>query len=116
MKRPEQDLQRAVFEHIRVRSVPVFVWHTPNGGWRSKAEAAIMKGLGVLPGIPDVIAIKGGRVYALELKTPGGRLTEQQEQVLIALREAGATAAHAHGLDQALRLLEAWGLLRGRAT
>jgi len=28
-----------------------------------KAEAAIMKGLGVLPGIPDVCAVKDGRDY-----------------------------------------------------
>jgi hypothetical protein len=33
--------------------------------------------------------------------------------VLIELREAGAMATHAHGLDEALRVLEGWGLLRG---
>ena len=30
--------------------------------------------------------------------------------------EAGAMATHAHGLDQALRVLEGWGLLRGRSS
>ena len=70
-----------------------------------------MKGLGVVAGVPDVIAIKDGHCYALELKAAGGKLTKKQEDVLIALRRAGATASHAHGLDQALRMLEAWGLL-----
>ena len=115
MKRPEQAIQRAVFQHFRARSAPgVVAWHTPNGGARRKTEAAIMKGLGVVAGIPDVCAIKGGRAYFLELKPEGGRLTKAQEQTLIDLREAGAMATHAHGLDQALRVLEGWGLLRGR--
>ena len=52
----------------------------------------------------------------LELKAEGGRLTEAQEHVLIKLRAAGATATHAHGLDQALRILECWGLLQGRSS
>jgi hypothetical protein len=32
------------------------------------------------------------------------------------LRAAGAMATHAHGLDQALRILEGWGILRGAAS
>lgn len=117
MKRPEQQIQRAVFQHLRQRPARgVIAWHTPNGGARSKAEAAIMKGLGVTRGIPDVCAIKDGKFYALELKPEGGRLTDDQENMLVALREAGAMATHAHGLDQALRVLEGWGLLRGQVT
>jgi len=82
----------------------------------TKTEAKILKGLGVLPGIPDVLAVKDGRLFALELKAEGGRLSKQQEQTLIELRAAGVMATHAHGLDQALRVLEGWSLLRGRMT
>ena len=64
--------------------------------------------------MPDVIAVKDGRTYALELKAEGGRLTEAQEHVLIKLRAAGAMATHAHGLDQALRILEGWGIFAER--
>ena len=113
----EQQIQKAVFQHFAQRSAPgVVAWHTPNGGFRRKAEAAIMKGLGVLPGLPDVIAVKGGKLFALELKKPGGRLTRAQERMLIDLRAAGAMAMHAHGLDQALGQLERWGLLLGKVT
>src|SRR5262245_58404644 len=115
MSRPEQQIQRAVFEHFRMRAAPgVIAWHTPNGGWRSKAEASILAGLGVRSGMPDVFALRNGRLFALELKPDGGRLTESQEQTLIALRAAGAEATHTHGLDQALAKLEQGGLLRGR--
>jgi hypothetical protein len=111
----EQQIQRAVFQHLRARGAPgVFAFHPANGGFRRLVEAKILQGLGVTSGVPDVIAIKEGRAYALELKAEGGRLSEAQQQVLIRLRAAGAMATHAHGLDQALRILEGWQLLRGR--
>jgi hypothetical protein len=56
----------------------VFAFHVPNGGARRPIEAAILKGLGVVPGVPDVIAIKGGHVFALEIKVIGGRLCPAQ--------------------------------------
>jgi hypothetical protein len=115
--RPEDIIQRAVFEHLRVRSAPaVFAFHPANGGWRSRIEAAILKGLGVHPGVPDVIAIRGGYVYALELKPPGGRLTAAQTSAHAALRAAGADVAVSYGLYDALNRLAAWGLLRGQAA
>ena len=77
--RPEQQIQRAVFEHLAIRAAStVFAFHPANGGWRSRVEAAILKGMGVKAGVPDIIAIKGGQCYALELKAPGGRLTPAQ--------------------------------------
>src|SRR5262245_17133005 len=116
-KRPEQAIQKAVFDHIRTRGVPgLFAFHPANGGYRKPIEAAILKGMGVVAGVPDVIAIHQGRCYAMELKPEGGKLTENQERALIALREAGAEATHAHGIDQALQILERWGLLRGRSA
>ena len=67
--RPEQAIQRAVFDHLRQRGAPgTFAFHPPNGGWRSVIEAAILKGLGVVAGTPDVIVLKGGATYALELR------------------------------------------------
>src|SRR5262249_39965113 len=104
--RPEDALQRAIVEHYRQRAAPgVFMFAVPNGGFRRPVEAAILKATGTVAGIPDTIWIKGGQVYALELKAPGGRLTPAQEEVLVKLRECGARACHVHGLDQALASL-----------
>jgi hypothetical protein len=115
-RRVEQNIQRAVFQHLRARAAPgVFYFHCPNGGWRSKIEAAIFRGLGVVPGIPDVLALKDGRLFALELKADRGRLTPVQATAHVLLRQAGATINTAVGLDAAIRQLETWGLLRGKA-
>ena len=116
-RRPEDVIQRAVFQHLRARGAPgVFAFHPANGGYRKPVEAAIMKGLGVVAGVPDVIAIHEGRCFALELKAEGGRATPQQLAAAAAMEAAGAFTAIAEGLDRALAILEAWGLLRGRAS
>ena len=115
--RPEAAIQRAVFQHLRARGAPgVFAFHPANGGYRKPVEAAILKGLGVVAGVPDVFAVHNGRCFALELKAEGGRATDKQLETIAALREAGAFTAIAEGLDCALAVLKAWGLLRGRAS
>jgi hypothetical protein len=114
--RPEDIIQRAVFEHLRLRSAPgIFSFHPANGGARSPIEAKILKGLGVRAGVPDVIAIHHGRVYAIEIKTENGRATGAQLQAIEDIRRAGGHAEICRGLDHALAQLETWGLLRGRA-
>jgi len=113
--RPEQMIQRAVFEHLRTRAAPgVFAFHVPNGGYRKPVEAAIMKGLGIVAGVPDVIAIHEGRVYGLELKAEGRSATPKQLEAVAAMEAAGAYCAIAEGLDRAIACLEAWGILRGQ--
>jgi hypothetical protein len=109
----ETQIQRACFEHLRIRGAPgVFAFHPANGGFRRPVEAAILKGMGVISGTPDIIAIHQGRCFALELKAEGGRATDKQLACIAAMRAAGAITAIAVGLDHALATLENWGLLR----
>ena len=113
----EQQIQRALFDHLRLRAAPgVFAFHVPNGGYRKPIEAAILRGLGVRAGVPDVVAIHNGRCYALELKAEGGRATPKQLEATAAMEAAGAYCCIAEGLDRALATLEAWGILRGTAS
>jgi hypothetical protein len=114
--RPEQAIHRAVVAHLKARAVPGLFWfHVPSGAFfGGRHQGAIMKSLGWMAGLPDIIAIKRGKPYALELKVEGGKLSLAQEACLIRLRECGVTATHAHGLDQAIRVLEMWGLLSGK--
>jgi hypothetical protein len=113
---PEHLIQRAVFDHLRARSLPgVFAFAVPNGGYRRPTEAAIFKGGGVIAGIPDVIIIKSGRMYALELKRVGGKVSREQHNTMKDLTECGATCAVAYGIDAAIIQLEDWQLLRGKS-
>jgi VRR-NUC domain len=112
---PESAIQKAVFQHLAARSAPyTFAFHVPNGGWRSPAEAAILKGQGVVPGVPDLIVIKEGLPFGLELKAQGGRVSDAQAEALEAMKAAGADVGVTHGLDAALAWLLARGILKGR--
>ena len=112
-RRLEQKLQKTVLEHLTWRGMPgMFVFHYPAGGWRSPIEAAIFQSLGVVAGIPDILIIRAGHVFALELKTAHGRLTGTQIETQARLRAAGAEVATAVELDDALEQLTQWELLR----
>jgi hypothetical protein len=112
--RPEDQIQRAVFQHIKLRGVPGLVAiHPANGGFRKPVEAKILAGLGVTKGAPDILAWHAGKAFALELKSEQGRATEAQLEMLARLDAQGVYTCVAVGLDRALAVLEAWGLLRG---
>lgn len=116
MKRPEQAIHKAVVKHLVVRGMPnVFFFHPANGGFRRPMEAMIFKSLGVRPGVPDLVILKGGECFGLELKASKGALTPSQRLVHAAMQDAGARTAVAHSLDDALVTLEGWGILRGAA-
>ena len=116
MQRPEQQIHKAVVEHLRVRGVRGLVWwHPPNGGGRGKRAARARH-----PGIHGpasarcirIIALHDGRVFALELKADNGRASEAQLAFLADMERAGACTCLARGIDAAVGALEQWGLLR----
>ena len=100
----EEAIQRAVFTHLRMRAAPgVVAFHVPNGGYRRPVEAARLKGLGMRPGVPDVVAIHRGQSNSC-VRAAGA--TDAQRQAIEDLRAAGGHAKICHGLDQALSTLE----------
>lgn len=114
---PEVAIQCTVIAHLQARAVPgVIYFHTPNGGYRGKTEAAQFKAMGVLPGVSDLILFHEGKLYCLELKAQGGRASEEQLAFIHAMERQGAYTAIATGLDRALATLEQWGLLRGSSV
>jgi hypothetical protein len=66
--------------------------------------------------VPDLIIIKGGEMFALELKSMDGRVSPAQRLCHAAMQAAGAKTAIAKGLDEALITLEVWGILRRAAA
>jgi hypothetical protein len=116
MKRDEDQIQRAIIKHYKARAAPgTFCFAVANGGYRRPVEASILKGLGVVAGVPDLIWIRDGKMYGLEVKTKEGRLSTAQMVVASAINDCGGFCAVAYGLDKALAILEAWGLLKGKS-
>jgi hypothetical protein len=116
MQRSEQETQRAVLDHLRMRGNRGLVYFAvPNGGYRSSVEAGIMKGLGVRAGVSDLILLYSGAFYAMELKSDKGKATLPQAAFLAEVRAAGGHTAVCGSLDAAIERLESWGLIRGKA-
>jgi len=87
------------------------VFAVPNGGLRSKAEAARLKWTGVVAGVPDLAVVApGGRVFFLEVKTEAGRLSADQRAVHDRLVALGTPAAIVRSIDEARLAFAAWGL------
>jgi VRR-NUC domain len=113
--RPEAAIHAAVCDHLRLRAKPDVLWlHPANGGTRDIREAMVLKRMGVLPGASDLLLWHNGSSFCLELKAPGGRLSDAQRDFLARFNDAGGHSACAEGLDHALQILEAWQLMRGR--
>ncbi len=110
---PTEDvIQRAVIRHLEIRARNGVAWfHPPNGGWRSKVEAARFVAMGVRAGVPDIAIIADGRALFLELKASRGRLSPAQADMHNRLKAAGAEVVTAYGIDEAIAALEAWGVL-----
>jgi hypothetical protein len=81
MKRPEEQLQRAVCALLAIyeaRGLLCFC-AVPNGGYRSPAEAGILIGMGVKRGVPDLLVwTPEGHSFGVELKGPRGRESDAQ--------------------------------------
>lgn len=81
------------------------MYHIPNGGKRTKSEAARFKMQGVKSGIPDIfLSVPRGGYCGLyiELKrVKGGRISESQGKILKQLEIQGYASVVCYGAEQA---------------
>ena len=110
---PERTAQIMLCKHIALRKVPGLWWtHIPNGGSRNIIEASLLKKMGTLAGVPDLLFLLDGNNYWLELKAAGGRLSAAQRACGEAIKAAGGKWTTAFGLDDAIETLLGWGLIK----
>jgi len=84
VKVTETDIRRQIQDYLRIRGWFVFY---------------ILQGLGAYKGIPDLIAVKNGRVLFIELKTARGRQSDYQKQFPADLEAAGGEYVLCRGVD-----------------
>jgi Holliday junction resolvase len=80
----EADIQRACKEWLQYHGWFVFKVHQSLGSYK---------------GISDLIAIKNGRTIFVEIKTPKGRLSKQQEAFCEAIERHGGQYIVARGVE-----------------
>lgn len=99
----EAEVERAVREFLELRG---WVVYKTDAG--EAARASRRRGVrgSLTPGAPDLIALKGGRGFAIEVKRPGGRLRPSQRMEHARLEAAGVPVVVAYGLEDVARFLE----------
>jgi hypothetical protein len=107
----EARIQAAIIEWIRLVAPQVLAFHVPNGGLRTKSEAARLRWVGVLAGVPDLIVLAPvGKAFCLEVKPPGEHLSPEQREIFDTLTATGISCAVVHSIDDARRAFKAWGV------
>ncbi len=119
-------IHRAIVDHVRgnirrgneiIRSTPpfhgLFITHIYAG--RSKEEGFFLKMLGVVSGVPDLLAIwpdkaKGYDIGFIEVKTPIGQLSAPQRKFHGFCLHLGIKWGIARSVDDAHKLFIKWGL------
>lgn len=83
-RHPESIIQRQSVKWFRTQYTEIcnLLFSIPNGGFRNKIEASIMKGEGVVSGVSDLILLYSNGIYnalCIEMKVPGGKQTANQK-------------------------------------
>ena len=82
--------------------------HVPNGGLRTKSEAAKLKAMGVVAGAADIfVPVPSGGWHGLwiEMKQGAGRVAKVQEEFGQAMIDAGYAWAACWGHEEAWRVV-----------
>ena len=114
----EDDLQKSLMRYVRAAYPPErhLYCHIPNGGARTAKTGALMKSLGVRPGMPDLMFFDarprpGMRSHrytglAIELKVGKNTRTATQSDVHSMLLDQGWCVHTTNSLDEAIFLID----------
>jgi len=106
----EDALQASIVQFIRTCAPECLVFAIPNGGLRSKREAARLKWTGVLAGVPDLIVVAPRHVVFIEVKATKGVTSNDQKAVHAHLRALGYTVAIARSIEDVRLTLKHLGI------
>ena len=111
----EQQLHAAVAETLHlmlprdeqwVRDTKT-LWTTFPAGGGGKVRGALLKRLGLLPGVPDIILVSRGTLHGIELKTARGRVKPEQKAAHKLIELAGGHVFVARSVDDVIGFVRA---------
>ena len=123
MKRatPEADIQRAIVKLLRAVIPAPGIVHASGHEQRGHGKAALLrqaqlKAMGTLAGFPDLIVIADGVTVFLEVKAPGGSLSQSQRDFREAMQSQGIAWALVRSPADALEAVRAAGISTAATT
>jgi hypothetical protein len=94
----EAPIMRAVIGLLRFRGC--WVTRIEGGGKLLHRKGELTFGASEMTGLPDVLAVLRGQLFGLEVKAPGGKLSQSQLTQLQAMQRAGVRVAVVVGVDE----------------
>jgi hypothetical protein len=109
---PESKLQQACITWFRYQYPKLLLFAIPNGGYRRKTEAAIMKGEGVLEGVSDLfLACSDDICYHglfIEMKYGKNKLSKNQAQFLLNATKNNYAIAVCYSFDEFKTVIDSY--------
>lgn len=112
----EADIQIQLVEYLNLMapSRGFLFFAVPNEGMGKAQSGAGMgrmmklRRMGLRSGVADLVIVKDGRAYFLEMKRHNGKQSVNQLQFEAEAIRAGAEYAVAHSFDEAVEILQRW--------
>lgn len=109
---PESWLHKSISKLLEAAAPRrVMWWHTPNGEKRDAVTAAMLKAMGVKPGVPDFLLYDTltGYLHCIEVKAKDGYLSDAQKGWMDRFTSSPTGRyAVARSVDEAVQILLDW--------
>lgn len=124
--KPEQIIQTQIVDYMSTvsQSQNFMYFSVPNEGVMKAAGLAkvkkaivaammaIMKKTGLIPGVSDLVLVKNGLAYFMEVKTEKGKQSKVQGIFERRALEVGAKYGIVRSLEEAVWTMQEWGIVR----
>lgn len=105
----ESAIQHAIVGHLRaVLPKGYRCFAIPNGARRTNGGRAANAVSGLTPGVPDLAIVGRGNIWFIEVKGPGGVVSEDQEEFLAWCAMTGTPYCIARSVDDVRVALVNW--------
>ncbi len=111
MAHQESQIQQSCVKYFRLKhkKLALSLFAVPNGGFRKRIEASILKAEGALPGVSDLILLHPNRKYhalCIEMKTQIGRQSPNQRTWQYHVEQDGYKYVVCRSLDDFIKEVE----------
>lgn len=119
----EGPIHKAILQYLHTQYPDALIHHSPNegvrGGKRGQIDGARRKAMGQLPGFPDLIMYWRCYLWAFEVKSPQGRVSDDQKATGALIEANGGRWAVVRSVDDVQAAIKEWhkrGPLSGLAS
>lgn len=85
--------------------------HDLSGAGNRYAKINKLKKMGLTPGAPDLVIIKAGVAFLMEVKTPKGVVSDNQHRFMARCGETDTHYVIVRSYEQAAAVLKQWGIM-----